>query len=142
LITRHKFKNKTRIDEIQVDLDLYIKWCETSKVKTADAMIRISLNLGGYLELGGMVSRVDVTDSGLRGVLFGIKQEGWKDQLRMPLLQKAISTKYVRPVETIEIGIQEMDGSSLQTKVFSPREIGSAEKQFLALGGIVKALVP
>jgi hypothetical protein len=142
LISRHGFKNKSRVDEIEVCLDLYIKWCEVTKVKTADSMIRISLDLGGYLQLGGTVSRVDVTSRGYRGILLGAKQAGWKEQLRMPLLQKALSAKYIRPIESIEVGVQDLDGSSLQTKSYSSAELTAAEKEFLNLGGIVKALIP
>lgn len=142
LIVRHGFKNKPRVDEIEVCLDLYIKWCEATKVKTADSMIRISLDLGGYLQLGGIVSRVDVTTRGYRGVLLGVKQMGWKEQLRMPLLQKALSVKYVRPMESIEVGVQDLDGSSLQTKSYSSAEFKAAGKEFPKLGGIVKTLIP
>jgi hypothetical protein len=81
-----------------------------------------------------------MTPNGYRGVLLGVPPRGWRDQLRMPLLQRALCIHYARPVEEIEVGIQEPDGSGLNVTRFSPKRMREAEREFLALGEEIKRL--
>lgn len=140
LIAKHNLKTQERIDEVEVALDLYMKWHQDSEISTADSNTPILLDVGGYLELSGLVSRVDVTDSGYQGILLGTKDARWKDQLRMPLIQKALAEKYVRPVQDVMVGIQAIDGSSLEVVTFSPSQIREAEREFKDLGERIKAM--
>jgi hypothetical protein len=142
LIAKHDLKNNARIDENEVTLDLYMKWHQKSGVNTADSMTRIQLDVGGYLQLSGIISRVDVTNDGYHGILFGVNQTNWKSQLRMPLIQKALADKYVRPVQDISVGVQGIDGSTLDVITFSPRQIRQAKEVFMDLGERIRALAP
>lgn len=56
----------------------------------------------------------------------------------MPLLQKAISEVYGRPLGEIEIGAQELSASSLETVKFSIDQLADAEKDFKGLGEVVR----
>ena len=117
-----------------------MKWHQNSEISTADSNTPILLDVGGYLELSGLISRVDVTDTGYQGILLGTKDASWKDQLRMPLIQKALAEKYVRPVQDVMVGIQAIDGSSLEVVTFSPSQIREAEREFKDLGERIKAM--
>lgn len=142
LIAKHGLKNNARIDENEVALDLYIKWHKQSETNTADSMTRIQLDIGGYLQLSGIISRVDVTSDGYQGILFEVNQTDWKSQLRMPLIQKALADKYVRPVQDILVGVQAIDDLTLEVVTFSPRQIRQAEEAFIDLGERIKGLAP
>lgn len=140
LIANGDLKTRSRIDEVELALDLYMKWHQDSDISTADSNTPILLDVGGYLELSGLISRVDVTEHGYRGVLLGVTDSNWKDQLRMPLIQRALAEKYVRPVQDIMVGIQAIDGSSLEVVTFSPLQIREAEREFRDLGERIKSL--
>lgn len=140
LIAKHNLKSQGRIDEVEVALDLYMKWHQDSEVSTADTNTPILLDVGGYLELSGLISRVDVIDTGYQGILLGTKDASWKDQLRMPLIQKALAEKYVRPIQDVMVGVQAIDGSSLEVVTFSASQIREAEREFKDLGERIKAM--
>ena len=141
LMTRADFRNAVRIDLTQTSLDRYINWHETSGTITVDDRVRLTLDVRGYLILSGEVSRVDITPDGYRGVLLGAPPCRWREELRMPLLQRALSRLYGRPVNEVEVGVQELDGSGLLTTVFTSRRIADAEREFLELGAQVRQLV-
>ncbi len=61
---RNGLNNTRRIDAATATLDSYIDWAEQNDPVVADVMIRIELNLGSELLLGGEVSRVDVNRRG------------------------------------------------------------------------------
>ena len=140
LIERN-FTNDDRIGEITEKLDAYVSWHQTSGVVVADTNIRLSYSSGGYLELGGLVSRLDVTDAGYRAVILGLPRPNWRRELRMPLVQEAIAIKYGRPVGNIEVGVQALDGSNLATTSFSMRAISAAKSAFRELGSLVRPLL-
>jgi len=137
IVKKHNFKNATRVNEIETRLESYVDWAESERLKVADTQVKITLPVG-FLELRGLVSRVDVTATGYRAVLLGPAPPKWQLQLRMPLIQAAISKIYSRPTEKIAVGFQESDGSSLLTLVFGPKQIRAAEQQFQILGEAVR----
>lgn len=140
LIANSDLKNRSRIDEVELALDLYMKWHQDSDISTADSNTPILLDVGGYLELSGLVSRVDVTEDNYQGVLLGVTDSNWKDQLRMPLIQRALAEKYFRPIQDIVVGVQAIDGSSLEVVTFSPSQILEAEREFKDLGERIKTM--
>lgn len=60
LCDRH-FTNEPRIEQIVENLDNYIDWHQNSGVIVADSNIRLAYGVGGYLDMGGLISRLDVT---------------------------------------------------------------------------------
>ncbi len=141
LIARADFRNAARVDLMRADLDSYLNWHTSSGTITADHRVRLSLDLKGYLVLRGELSRVDITDEGYRGILLGVPQRRWQEQLRMPLLQRSLSLRYSRPMNEISIGIQDFDGSNLSVAQFSSRRIAEAEREFVSLGDQIRRLV-
>jgi hypothetical protein len=132
IIQRRQFKDLARIDEIEVGFESYVRWCETENVAVADSHILIRFG-SGYLTLIGEVSRVDVTSDYYRAVLLGPFEPNWQRQLRMPLIQKAISEKFARPVEEVAVSVQQLDGSDLQIRSYSTTALARAETRFKGL---------
>jgi hypothetical protein len=60
-----------RIDQVEADLDAYIDWHHRSGVIVADTRILLTYSVNGYLDMGGLVSRLDITHRGYDAVLFG-----------------------------------------------------------------------
>lgn len=139
MITKHDLRNAARIRDVENGLESYVGWATSVHLTAADVQVRIVLSLG-FLELRGEIGRVDVTLTGYRTVLFHKAPPDWQLQLRMPLLQAAIASMYARPIERIEVGFQELDGSNLQTTTYSQREIVAAKRKFRAVGERVRRL--
>src|SRR5579862_2838172 len=122
-MVRANFRNAVGVDLTEAGLDSYINWHQTYGNITADDRVRISLDVQGYLALSGEVSRVDITSEGYRGILLDVPPRGWQDQLRMPLLQRALARLYGRPLNEVSIGVQDLDGSGMAITRFSSRRI-------------------
>jgi len=140
VIRRNKFKNKTRIDELLVDQDLYIKWHKESSTIVADSFVKINLGVGGFLELGGLIGRVDITTDGYQGILFGTPVPDWKTQLRIPLIQRALSEQYGRPLTEVAVGFQRLAGGESEVVTVPDGDVKEAERAFKALGERVRRL--
>jgi hypothetical protein len=136
MIQKHHLRNVSRINEIEIGLDRYVKWAVAERLKVADTKVNLAHQMG-FLELRGEIGRVDLTSTGYRAVLFGKVPDGWEQQLRMPLIQVAIALMYGRPQGKTEVGFQEMDASNLITRIYSEQEIQKAQRKFMALGRIV-----
>src|ERR1700678_3723464 len=104
-VRKNRFKNADRIREIEKGFDRYVKWASQENVKGADTKVNLSYKCG-FLELRGEVGRVDVTGPGYRAVLLGNAPDDWENQLRMPLMQAAISSIYGRPQDETAVGFQ------------------------------------
>jgi hypothetical protein len=141
LIRRH-FTDPERIHQVQADLAAYIGWHHRSGVIVADTRIRLAYSVNGYLDMGGLVSRLDITRRGYDGLLLGVASPTWRDELRMPLIQDAVAQRYARPVTDVSVGVQQLDGTNLATHTFSLPEIAAARDRFRQLGDNVRPFVP
>lgn len=141
LIDMH-LSNVHRIEMIESDLDSYIDWASDSNVVIADSKVRVSLAIGGFMEMGGEISRLDITEAGYRAVILGDRSAQWQAELRMPLVQRAVAFKYGRPADEICVATQSLDGTNLEETSFSTKKIAQAEAEFMQLGEIVKKIWP
>jgi hypothetical protein len=132
LIQSRGFKDLARIEEIELAFESYVHWCEAENVAVADSRVLVRLD-SGYLSLVGEVSRVDVAPDSYRAVLLGPFQPNWRNELRMPLLQKAIGEKFSRPISEVSVGVQQLDGSDLQVHSYSRARLAKAEMGFKKL---------
>ena len=139
LVKKHNFQNAARVNQIEKALESYIAWADSVELRVAGSEVKISLPMG-FLELRGQVGRVDVVKTGYRAVVFGNAPSNWKQQLRLPLIQRAVSDLYSRPVEEVAVGFQNLDGSNLQTEIYTSYQIAAAEKRFRDLGNVVRRL--
>jgi hypothetical protein len=136
------FTNAKRIDDLEADFESYVRWHRRSGIIVADSNIRLSYSIEGFLDLGGLISRLDITDIGYRAVILGAGRSNWRKELRMPLIQSAIAFRYGRPVEEVAVGVQEPDGSALEDEIYTSTQITSARKEFQQLGEGVRRLAP
>jgi len=136
------FTDDKRIADLEAGFESYVRWHRRSGIIVADSNIRLSYSIGGFLDLGGLISRLDVTDIGYRAVILGAGGSNWRNELRMPLIQSAIAFKYGRPVEEVAVGVQEPDGSALEDETYALAQIASARQEFQRLGEGVRRLTP
>jgi hypothetical protein len=137
MIRKHNLRNVSKINEIEISLDRYVRWATGERLKVADTKVNIGYQMG-FLELRGEIGRVDVTSTGYRAVLLGKVPDGWEQQLRMPLIQIAVALMYGRPQDKTEVGFQELDASNLAARIYSERQIQKAQHKFMALGRILR----
>ncbi len=137
MIRKHNLRNVSKINEIEISLDRYVRWATGEGLKVADTKVNLGCQMG-FLELRGEIGRVDVTSTGYRAVLLGKVPDGWEQQLRMPLIQIAVALMYGRPPDKTEVGFQELDASNLATRIYSERQIQKAQHKFMALGRILR----
>lgn len=136
------FTNERKIDELEADFESYIRWHRRSGIIVADSNIRLSYSIGGFLDLSGLISRLDVTDTGYRAIILGAGRANWPSELRMPLIQSAIALRYGRPLNEVAVGVQEPEGSALEEEIYTAAQIADARREFLRLGEGVRQLTP
>lgn len=123
-----RFANEGKKLGAEYQLDAYIEWAEREGLIVADRKVRLEFDLGSGILLGGEVSRVDIDlAGGYRAVLLGAPDPDWRTELRTPLLQRAVARHFDRDEAEVTVGVQDLDGSSLQAVQFSRVEIDAAE---------------
>jgi len=138
-ITRHNFKDSNRVAAIEDRLESYMAWATSHNIKVAEVQAKVRLD-GGFLELRGEISRVDVTPDGYRTVILRDPPPNWERELRMPLLQLAASINYGRPDQEISVGFQRVDGTSLRVRTYNTSQLRAALTKFKRLGGRIRQL--
>jgi len=120
-----RFADANRVAQCKDVLTSYIDWAESEGVIVADCKVRLNLPLENDLVLGGEISRVDIDpdDDSYRAVILGERPTGWRKELRFPLIQHEIASKYARPVGRVRIGFQNLDGSDLAAAQFTKEQI-------------------
>jgi hypothetical protein len=136
------FKDAKRIAMLYEYLEEYAKWFAASGIISADSNILLAYPYKSNWQLGGLISRVDFLQSGYRAVLFEGIVPGWKDQLRMPLIQTAIAEKYGRPATEVRVGVQEVDTNTLTDTRYSVAVRSAAEAEFKGIGAQVLKIWP
>lgn len=107
----------------------YIAWFLSENPIVAATKVCVDFYIGNGWTLGGEVSRIDMdlASGGYRAILLGAWSDSWQYELRMPLLQAAVAEKLKRLQEEITLGVQNLDGSSLEVLSFSSRDIEAAQ---------------
>lgn len=137
IISEQEFKNATKVSQIENGLESYIIWAHTENLRPAAVKPNISFACG-FLELRGELGRIDVTPSGYRAIILKGPPVGWQDQLRMPLIQDAVSETYGRPADEIEVGFQRPDSTDLQTVCYDAKHRERARTRFRTLGRAIQ----
>ena len=96
-------------------------------VRTA---IRVSLDLGNGMELGGEVGRLDiVAQGGYAAYLITHQTPSWDTQLRMPLLQLCFARSLgVSPTDVV-VGLYSYEDGRHFDRRFPLREVEAAERE-------------
>jgi hypothetical protein len=136
------FTNEKKIAKLYENLDQYAEWFAKAGIISADTNVLLNYPFTGDWHLGGYVSRVDLIASGYRAVLFEVGAPGWKNQLRMPLIQQAVAERYGRPAKEVRIGLQNLDGNDLTDTRFGAEKRANALSEFKKIGSQVLKLWP
>ena len=114
-----RLTNVQRIAQARLQLQAYIDWVEHSGVIVADHRVRLNLPLEGEVALGGEISRIDMIPTGYRAVLLMARAPArWRQELRMPLIQLAVASRYDRPAADVKVAVQLLDGNGLDEGAF------------------------
>lgn len=127
-INKHGLKDKIRIQESLICFDAYVKWFQSERITIFGSRVLLNLSLGHGLILGGIVPRVDMIPHGYRAILLDEIPLRWKEELRMPLIQRNLARTYGRPEDEFVVGIQELDASNLEVTSYSKTDIDHAEQ--------------
>jgi hypothetical protein len=146
-ITRHQGKGKLlnvkRIDEVEQALEAYMNWAVSEDLQVVDS----NINLGDYIDvtgipLGGLIPRIDLlVGGGYRAILIGKFAPSWQREMRMPLIQVAVSRIYGRPLGEISVGVQNVDGSDLEARIYGRRAALTAETTLNQLSRRLDSLI-
>ena len=130
IMDRLNLRNIVRRRDALRQLESYVDWCMQERPIVLARKLRIELFLGPRAVLCGEVSRVDLDRSsgGYRAILLGDAQTGWRDELRMPLLQRAAAQKMQRDEDEFRVGVQRLDGSGLVVLRFDENERDEAAR--------------
>jgi hypothetical protein len=128
----------SRIQDVIDQLASYHAWYVQEQPVVADSFFNIQFEATRFLTLTGQLGRVDITETGHRGILLGPYDDGWSEELRMPLLQAALNERYGLSGSDTSIGVQRLDGSGLKMRSYSEREVTSAVREFARLAQTVE----
>ncbi len=126
-------KSASRIQDVTDQIASYYAWYSQEQPAVADSFFNVQFAATKFLTLTGQVGRVDITEAGHIGVLLGAYDDAWNQELRMPLLQAALSERYGFFGGNTSIGVQRLDGGGLQGRVYTEEEVNSAIREFSAL---------
>lgn len=81
----------------------------------------------GAHTLRGRIDRFDMRiPSGYRATITQLERSQWKDELRWPLIQKAIADELGSPTSEVEVGVFSYDHGSYGYRIFTDAEISAA----------------
>jgi hypothetical protein len=131
LAASYHLRDQKRLDLLEEQLRAYSSWSETARPIVVKARINIRFDLVEDMFLAGEVARLDIDliTGGYRALLLTNKLVDLRTELRGPLLQLAIATKFNRDSQDVAIGVQRLDGSQLITVVFSDSDLRKAKRE-------------
>ena len=132
-IQSHGLNNEPRIQNTLMRFDAYMNWFQNEGITTIGSRIRLGFRIDREVILTGLISRIDMTPHGYRAILLENITLGWKEELRMPLIQRGLARAYYRPENEFVVGIQELDASDLVVTSYSKTTIDEAEQIVLQL---------
>ncbi len=127
------FRNASKRASVMEKLNAYVNWYLTSDTLVFDTRYRLNYTIIDEFAFGGLVSRLDMTSTGYRAILLGNHDNSWQQELRMPLIQRAVALATKRSENEMLVGVQNLDGSRLATTQYSSSDIDSAERLFIEL---------
>jgi hypothetical protein len=128
ILPRVGLREGQRADEQRQNLAAYIDWHRRSSVLVADVRLRIDLQLAANVIMGGEISRIDIAleRGGYCAVLLTETGAFSPQELRLPLIQRAIALKYRREEREVWVGFQRLDGTALALTQFPKAAITRA----------------
>lgn len=126
----YRLTNASRMTQAISILNAYIGWYERTSPVVVGSKLILDYDLGSGWRLGGEISRADLDPrtGKYNCVILGKAPLNWRQQIRMPLIQRALAHKMERPETDVSIGFQNLDGTSIELVSFPLRKLDEAEK--------------
>jgi len=126
----YKLTSTSRMAQALVFLNAYIGWYERTSPVVVGSRLLLDYDLGSGWRLGGEISRadLDLRTGKYNCVILGKAPLNWREQGRMPLIQRALADKLERPESDISVGFQNLDGTSIDLFSFPLRKLDEAEE--------------
>jgi hypothetical protein len=126
----YRLTSASRMTQAISILNIYIGWYERASPVVVGSKLILDYDLGSGWRLGGEISRADLDPRTGRYncVILGKAPLNWRQQIRMPLIQRALAHKVVRPETDVSVGFQNLDGTSIELVSFPLRKLDEAEE--------------
>ena len=130
----YSLKSAQKREECEADLHEYARWMKKEALTSLLSKTRLQTEVASDLYIGGEIPRIDLLSTGgYRAILLGDDAGGWREQLRMPIIQRAVAQVLKRPENLVSVGVQAIDGNGLDWTSFSKAEIEEARLELIQL---------
>jgi|WetSurMetagenome_2_1015567.scaffolds.fasta_scaffold56843_4 hypothetical protein len=125
----YRLTSTSRMAQALAALTSYMRWYKRTSPVVVGSKLLLDYDLGSGWRLGGEISRADLDPrTGKYGcVILGKAPPNWRQQIRIPLIQRALADKLERPEIDISVGYQNLDGTSIELVSFSLKKLDEAE---------------
>lgn len=128
LLSSYRLSSPVRAAQCEDRLEEYSAWFSSEPPTVVKCKQNILLDISCDWFLSGEVGRIDYLgeEYDYRGVLLESSDDVWMEDLRMPLLQRALAGAFHRRDEEFCMALQGLDGVMLDVRSFSSAEIEDA----------------
>jgi len=128
LLNSYHLSSPIRAAQCEDRLEEYSAWFSAEQPMVVKCKHNILLDISSGWFLSGEVGRIDYLgeEYDYRGVLLESSDDVWMEDLRMPLLQRALADAFHRRDEEFCVALQGLDGMMLDVRSFSYAEIEDA----------------
>jgi hypothetical protein len=138
----YSLKSAQKRAECEADLYQYARWMKDEALTSLLTKTRLQTEVATDIYIGGEIPRIDLLPTGgYRAILLGDDSGGWRDELRMPIIQRAVARVLKRSENLVSVGVQAIDGGGLESTSFSKAEIEEARRELIQLDAQARALL-
>lgn len=138
----YDLKSAQKRAECEANLHEYARWLKREELTSLLTKTRLRTEVAVDLFVGGEIPRIDLLPTGgYRAILLGDESNGWRGELRMPIIQRAVASVLKRPESLVSVGVQAIDGSGLESSSFSKPEIEEARAELIDLDAQARLLM-
>jgi hypothetical protein len=136
-LTKRNFRDASKTQLAMGKFNAYVDWYLASGTVVFDTRHRLNYTVVEDIVFSGLICRLDIVPEGYRAILLNDVSATWQQELRMPLIQRAVALATKRPESETVVGVQNLNGSNLQTTSYSSSDIDRAETTFVNLSLVV-----
>jgi hypothetical protein len=120
---------RQRTNNYKKMLSAYCDVFSPDKSQYVESHKKTSLRVGKHA-LTGEINRFDLRDpTGYKATVIQLAPRVWKDELRWPLIQKAIANDMGCASSEVEIGVFSFDDGNYGSEIYSDHHIAAAESE-------------
>jgi hypothetical protein len=138
----HQQHFQSRLNHYKTVLTNYCNNFSKQGCQFVEASKRISLALKHHT-LKGRIERFDLSlPLGYRATTTQLNQSDWDNELRWPLVQKAISQEFGCPTGEVQVGVFCFENGQYEYRIYTDDEITAAEIEAESVLTTVEANIP